>query len=79
MFIEIKSKNNMKKKLIRLTESDLRRIVNRSVNKVINEGWWGNMRDTLQGAYNGYQASKSASDAYLYKQQLQNKGVDMNS
>lgn len=35
-----KSNNMMNKKLIRLTESDLHKIVKESVNKVINEGLW---------------------------------------
>ena len=64
---------NMKKR-IRLTESDLHRIVNKSVKRAINEGWWGNMKGALQGAYNGYQASKSASDAQQYRQQIRNNG-----
>jgi hypothetical protein len=36
---ENKQNTNMNKKLIRLTESDLHRIVKESVNRILDEGW----------------------------------------
>lgn len=46
---------NMKKKLVRLTENDLRRIVETSVSKVLSEDyvWWGDdkpVKDILSSA-----------------------------
>ena len=44
----------MNKKLIRLTEGDLHKIVKESVNRVImEEGMFDNLGNKLQGAYNG--------------------------
>jgi hypothetical protein len=57
---------NMNKKLIRLTEQDLHRIVKESVNGVLNEGFWGNMGSAIRGAYNGYQANQSMQNNARY-------------
>lgn len=43
----------MEKKIIRLTESDLHRIVKESVRKIlVNEGWFGKKRETLNPLVN---------------------------
>ena len=45
----------MNKNRIRLTESDLHRIVKESVKRVmIEEGFWGNVGNKFQGAVNGF-------------------------
>lgn len=40
----------MKKKLIRLTENDLKEIVKESVNKILNEGKLGSAYENLENA-----------------------------
>ena len=41
------------KKLIRLTEADLHRIVKESVENVLNEGMWDNFKAGVKGAMTG--------------------------
>ena len=41
----------MEKKLIRLTENDLKEIVQESVNKILNEGKLGSAYENLENAY----------------------------
>lgn len=41
----------MKKKLIKLTENDLKEIVQESVNKILNEGQLGSAYENLENAY----------------------------
>ena len=41
----------MEKKLIRLTENDLKEIVKESVNKILNEGKLGSAYENLENAY----------------------------
>lgn len=41
----------MEKKLIRLTENDLKEIVQESVNKILNEGQLGSAYENLENAY----------------------------
>lgn len=48
------------KKRIRLTESDLRRIVKESVKRIINEGWYSGKSDTTR-----FMASKDVMDDLL--------------
>ena len=51
------------KKVIRLTESDLHKLVKESVTRILNENidegnLWNNIKGGIQGAYNGYTANK---------------------
>ena len=58
----------MNKKLIRLTEQDLHRIVKESVNKILNEGRgrFGNMVDEVINKFNEfYNTHKNESDNYI--------------
>lgn len=59
IFIIKKKYNNMKRK-IRLTESDLRRIVNRSVRRVMREAANHNI------SYNGENLTLNADDPYSW-------------
>lgn len=57
------------KKVIRLTESDLHKIINESVNNILNEGnFWNNIQGAVQGAYGGYQARKGANNMNKYSE-----------
>ena len=54
----------MKKQVIRLTESDLHKIVENSVRRIMteneeDEGLWNNMKSAFKGARNGYQTQKA--------------------
>lgn len=55
------------KKVITLTESDLHEMIKESVNKILNENinegnLWNNIKGGIQGAYDGYTASKGKND-----------------
>ena len=55
------------KKVIRLTESDLHKLVKESVTRILNENvdegnLWNNIKGGIQGAYNGYTANKGKND-----------------
>lgn len=47
-----KRQKNMKKNTIRLTESELKKIISESVKKILSEGEYGIDSDTIKGAYN---------------------------
>jgi hypothetical protein len=55
------------KKVIKLTESDLHKLVKESVTRILNENinegnLWNNIKGGIQGAYNGYTANKGKND-----------------
>lgn len=65
---------NMDKKLIRLTESDLHRIVKESVNKVLNElstPMIVRAKNAALNAYNDKSGNKAANSAYRDKRMRQ--------
>ena len=64
------------KKLIRLTEADLHRIVKESVNNVLNEGMWDNIKSGWQGAKAGYNYSKGVQDNQNYYNDMMQRGVN---
>ena len=64
------------KKLIRLTEADLHRIVKESVNNVLNEGMWDNIKSGWQGAKAGYNYSKGVQNNQNYYNDMMQRGVN---
>ena len=64
------------KKLIRLTEADLHRIVKESVNNVLNEGMWDNIKSGWRGAKAGYNYSKGVQDNQNNYNDMMQRGVN---
>ena len=51
------------KKTISITEEDLHKIVEESVERIISEGnFWNNVQNGVNGAIRGYQANKQANN-----------------
>jgi hypothetical protein len=62
------------KKIIRLTESDLHRIIERSVNKIIKEGVLGNdWRQDEDDVLNNYEPFEDQIDRYEAETEFRNK------
>ena len=64
---------NMNKKLIRLTESDLHKIVKESIQRIMNEGWFGNDKKYGEKWYNPLtwmsKADKAKQDQWAKEQE----------
>ena len=52
---------------IRLTESQLHNIVKESINKVLQEGWFGNVMDTV---FNGGQKQEQERQQFLLDRKI---------
>lgn len=62
LYLNINESKNMKKKLVKLTESDLHRIIKESVKNVLKESDY----DYRKGKWNGYELTSAIYDAYEY-------------
>jgi len=65
------------KKIIRLTESDLHRIIKRSVSKILREGVLGNdWRQNEDDALNNYEPFEDQIDRYEAETEFRNQHSD---